>query len=189
MRIKKYSLLVVTLFFLQAIKAQSQKTNDYFITKKDTIFCTELTYTTTARGVLKSIKYTNLNGQKIEIKKNLPDVQTFYLFGSSYDKIPFKANKPDGPRKYTHRIVDGTLKVYLAEQTTSSSGNVSGVYRFFIKFPDGTFYKINKRKNLNNVIKPYLLKCLAFKSSYKGDFSTRQNPFIETIKFYNSVCK
>ena len=170
--------------------AQTDKPKDYFVTKTDTVFCTELTYNTTAQGYLKNFKYTDLTGKPVEIKKNVPDVQTFYHHGQTDDKIPLKADKPDSYIRYTCRSVDGPLKVYLAYQTYSSgSGSSSGTYRFFLKLPDGTFYKINNKKNLKNFIKPYLLKCPAFASNYKGDFSTREKPFIETIKLYNSLCK
>jgi hypothetical protein len=80
-------------------------------------------------------------------------------------------------------------KPSIAQQTTSSSGNVSGTYRFFIKMPDGSFHKINNKKNLNTIIKPFLLECNAFSSNYQGIFSTREKPFMETIELYNSLCK
>ena len=133
--------------------AQTDKPKDYFVTKTDTVFCTELTYNTTAQGYLKSFKYTDLTGKPVEIKKNVPDVQTFYHHGQTDDKIPLKADKPDSYIRYTCRSVDGPLKVYLAYQTYSS-GSSSGTYRFFLKLPDGTFYKINNKKNLKNFIKP-----------------------------------
>ena len=182
-------LVAVFLISSNLFFAQTEKPKDYFVTKTDTVFCTDLTYDLTSQGYLKSIKYKDLNGTSVEIKKNVPDVQTFYHFENTKDKIPLKANKPDGYIRYTWRIVDGPLKVYLAQQTVSGSGNVTGTYRFFLKLPDGTFYKINNKKNLKNFIKPYLLKCPAFASNYKGDFSTREKPFMETIKLYNSLCK
>ena len=179
--------LLLSLTFNAVAQQNSEK--NYYIIKNDTVFCTNLTYETTAQGVLKSLKYTDESGKQVETKQGVSDVTTIYHFGQMMDKIPFKAEKPDGIQRFTERIVDGTLKVYLASQYVSNSGGSTGTYRFFIKFPDGTFCKINNKKNLNSIIKPYLLKCEAFKNAYTGTFSTREEPFQEMIRLYNSLCK
>ena len=67
------------------------------------------------------------------------------------------------------------------------SGSV-GSYRFFIRMPDGTVHKINDKKNMNEVIKPFLLRYSEFKTEYKGEFKDDEYTFMEMIKLYNSLC-
>ena len=193
---------------------------DYFIVEKDTTFCSNLEYGTTAQGYLKSVRYTDTNGKDIVIKgrKEVPDVLTFYREEVSIDKIPLKASKPKSYVRYTPRAVDGKLKVYVRyplnmgpstihsnapnpltmANSTASSGAMGstqtmsgrmGVYKFFLKLPDGTYYKINNKKNMKKYIIPYLLECPEFKSQYTGDFSKEEEAFIEMIELYNSVCE
>lgn len=178
---------------------------DYFVAKGDTTFCTNLKYSTTSQGYLKSINYEDTNGHNviIEGRKKVPDVETFYIETKFIDKTPLKANRPDSYIRYTERSVDGKLKVYLAQQGYNSSrqytpgsphgdwssSGPSGTYRFFLKMPDGTYYKINNRSNMKKYIKPYLMKCSNFNNKYKGDYSTREKPFMEMIELYNSICE
>lgn len=178
---------------------------DYFVTKKDTTFCSDLKYSTTGQGYLKTLEYTNEGGDQVSMKgrKNLPDIKTFYIDSTFIDKTPLKADKPDSYIRYTPRAVDGKLKVYLEQQGYSSTtqytpgsaqgdwtqaGGPMGIYRFYLKMPNGTYYKINNKGNMKKYIKPYLLKCAAFKEQYTGDYSTREQPFMEMIRLYNSVC-
>ena len=176
----------------------------YFIVGNDTTFCDKLSYKTTGQGYLKSITYTTTSGEEVHVegKKNVPDVITFCINGSFFDKTPLKANKPNGYIRYTKRSVDGKLIVYLQQQGYDNSyhytpntygddwqkGGPVGTYRFYLKMPDGTFYKINKKGNIKKFIKPYLLECDKFKEAYNGDFSTEEKPFMEMIKLYNSLC-
>lgn len=198
--------LISTLFVVITVMCHLTCTaQKYFVVGKDTTFCTKLSYLTTSQGALNQIKYTDSDGKSVEIKgkSNVPDVTTFCINGVCSDKIPLKANKPNSYKRYTERIVDGKLKVYLAQQGHSSNyhytpgaaagdwsdtGGPVGIYRFFIKMPDGTYYKINSKKNMNKYIKPYLLKCSEFKSEYSGDFSTEELPFMQMIQLYNSLC-
>lgn len=206
MRTRHLLMSSMVLLYCGIINAQSTKSKNYFVTKrKDTTFCKELAYGTTAQGYLNKIGYVGLKGKKVELKgrKNVPDVVTFYLNGTSIDKIPLKANNPNSYIRYTERVVDGKLKVYLAQQGYNSAiqytpgsphgdfstGGPTGTYRFFIKIPNGTYYKINSKGNMNKYIKPYLLKCKEFNNQYKGDFSTREKPFMEMIKTYNKLCQ
>ncbi len=173
---------------LQFTNAQTDKEIDFFIVNSDTTFGKDLTYQTTAQGILKSITVKDPAGKSITVTKDVDKINTFRQYGTTYDRIPFKADKPSGVTRFTARKVDGILKVYLAQQA-STSGGPSGTYRFFIKFPDGTYVKINSKKNMENIIKPYLIKCSAFVSNYKGNYSTRENPFMEMITLYNSLCQ
>ncbi len=198
-------ILKTTIVLLLLITNINTYAQDYFIVKQDTTFCSDLKYSTTSQGYLKAIEYTDADGKTVLIKgrKNVPDVITFYIRYSTIDKIPLKADKPDGYIRYTKRMVDGKLKVYLAQQSTTSTitytpgapsgdwntGSARGSYRFFIKMPDGTYYKINSKSNLKKYIKPYLLQCEEFEKQYKGSFSTREWPFMEMIKLYNSLCE
>jgi DNA-directed RNA polymerase subunit L len=166
---------------------------DFFIVKEDTTFCNNLKFSITSQGYLKSMSYDELTGKSVSIegRKKVPAVLTFCIKGVLIDKTPLKAHKPDGYIRYTERAVDGKLKVYIGRQESVNLGNgnvPSGTYRFFIKMPDGTYYKINKKSNVEKYIKPYLLKCEEFKNQYKGDFSRREFQFMEMIKLYNSLC-
>lgn len=210
-------LIFTSSFLIFSVICYSQ---DYFVVENDTIFCSNLEYGTTAQGYLKSVRYTDENGEKVVIegRKEVPDVLTFYRQEVTIDKIPQKADKPKSYIRYTPRAIDGKLKIYIRypndigsstirsnapnpltmNNSTMSrnqngsmqtmNGNV-GVYKFFLKMPDGTFYKINSTKNMKKYIIPYLQNCLEFKDQYKGDYSNIEEAFIEMIELYNSVCK
>jgi len=220
---KKLLLFSIPALMLSTLSyAQSKKTNYYYVVKKDTVFCKSLSYGTTVQGYLKSINYEDLQGKKVTLsdKKDLPDVSTFYMNGSSLDKTPLKANKPNGYIRYTRRVVDGKIKVYLAKQgkitttgfehelatpanqmtavshpapgivtVSKTSTGAAGTYRFFVKLPNGTYYRINKKRDMKKFIKPFMLQCKEFAGKYKGDFSGHEADFIETAKLYNSLCK
>lgn len=93
---------------------------------------------------------------------------------------------------YNHgKVVNPTHSKY------STGYGATGIYRFFIKMPDGTFYKVNKKKNIEKYIEPYLLKCEEFKKQFKGFHFNRavnatldenEKHFIEQIELYNSLC-
>jgi hypothetical protein len=206
------------LFNYGIVNCQSKPTNYYFIKGRDTVFCSILVYQTNAQGVLTYLTYTDMDGKVISMsgKKNVPDVNTFCIGGEAADKVPINPNKPDGYYRYFPRAVDGKLIVYCpGQETISVIGNTtvagnpsnavshsspgysnvstthqgqSGPYIFFLKMPDGTIYKINKKSNMEDYIKPHLLACREFAKQYKGDFSSEEAPFMESIKLYNSVC-
>jgi hypothetical protein len=177
--------------------AQQEKGRNYFIIKgKDTTHCQELKYKTTAQGYLSGLEYTDDEGKKVKIdgRKKVPDVETICVNNVIYDKVPLKASKPDSYIRYTERVVDGKVKVYLDlpeynYNYASESGGPVGKYRFFVKLPDGTYYKINSRSNMKKYIEPYLKKCDEFRDGYKGPFSSNEEEFKKMIKYYNSVCK
>lgn len=212
--------IILFLLLIATINSYSQ---DYYIIDKDTTFCENLKYTTTAQGYLKQISY-SIKGKETLIKgrKNVPDIITFHTDSTTVDKIPLKADKPKGKYiRYTPRVVDGKLKVYKSKRkivtssydtgfkfqntryiTTHNTEGHAGIYRFFIKFPDGTYYKIDKKKNRKKFIEPYLLKCQKFKEAYTGDFVFKEKPnlkaeepfkeredsFKKIIELYNSLC-
>ena len=203
MKSLKIATLVVTLFI-----GTNGFSQDYFVANNDTTFCKDLDYTTNTQGFLIVVSYTDSTGSKIKIegKKKVPDVQTFYKKGVFIDKTPVKANKPDSYIRYEERDVDGKLIVYLGERGNASStyigkntlGNPTlmkssgyvGKYRFYLKMPDGTFYQINSEKNIRKYIEPYLMSCSEFESEYKGDvYDTSEEAFMATIRLYNSLCK
>lgn len=196
--------IILTLFLLSSTSGLKIQAQDYFIVKGDTTFCTDLEYKTTAQGYLKQIKFKDRYGNEVKIKgrRKVPDVLTFYIDSITIDKTPLKAHKPKGYIRYTERAVDGKLKVYVNQQRYNesvrytpgspngdfTSGGPMGTYRFFLKMPDGTYYKINKKKNMKKYIKPYLLKCKAFREKYTGDFSRKEYEFMKMIRLYNSLC-
>jgi hypothetical protein len=186
----------ITILFFLVSAGLNAIAQDYFIKGKDTVFCQQLEFKLNAQEYLKSVKYTDEKGNASTItdRFELLDIITIYQGGIYLDKIPLKANKPDSYIRYTIRAVDGKLRVYLAEQGYVHNPNPnfsgpSGIYRFFLKMPDGTYYKINSKKNMKTYIIPYLKQCSEFNKSYKGDFSSKEDPFMEMIRLYNSLCK
>lgn len=186
--------LAVCFIIINSIKSYGQ---NYFIVNKDTTFCTNLSYETTMQGFLKRITYTDINGNNVDIqgRKNVPDVETFCISNEFFDKTPLKPHKPKKYIRYTKRSVDGKLKIYVEQpkyvydpKEADGQRLVSG-YRFILKLPDGKFVKINKKKNIERIIKPYMLQCEAFKEKYTGTFDYTEAAFIETVKLYNSMCK
>ena len=53
---------------------------------------------------------------------------------------------------YLGRAIDGHLIVYLQQQKQSNNNDGTVMYIFYIKMPDGKFYKINNNKNMKNVM-------------------------------------
>jgi hypothetical protein len=198
-KIKLINILLFTLCFYESSIAQEEKPRYYFVTGKDSTFCTFLKYYTNNQGYLTGLSYTDLSGKKVYLdgKKNVPDVKTFAIGGYVVDKVPINPDKPEGYVRYLSRDVDGKLIVYCPERETRTEGTYNNGFRthnygpeiYFLKMPDGTIYKVNKKKNMEDYIKPYLLACKEFSKQYKGDFTDDQKPFMETIELYNSLCK
>ncbi len=180
---------IITMGYLIG-NAQSDKMKYYFVTKKDTVFCKKLRYDVTPAAHINEIDYTDMQGKQIVLKdkKNMPEVLTFHTDKETEDKIPIKPNQPKSYQRYTSRVVDGKLKVYLGTRGVLN-GSTTGMYRFFIKMPDGKFYKINSGRNMKKVIKPYLIKCKEFNDKYKGNFKRDESSFMDMIGLYNSLCK
>lgn len=187
-----------SLTVLLTFSAYSQ--TDYFVAAKDTTFCKNFTYKLTAQSYLASIAYTDLDGKSTDIKgrKNLENVSTFYKGGITIDKIPQQADKPESYVKWAKRVVDGKLIINYYENSMTTYGNynfnpsgivTTGITKFFIKMPDGTFYNINKNSDLKKNIIPYLKQCIAFNSAYNGDFRSDYYSFTKMIELYNSLCK
>jgi len=173
---KKLIVIILCSLIGAVVLGQDQ---DYFVVRNDTTFCDNLLYRTDPQGTLNKISYT-LSGKKVEIKgkKNVPDVITLYIKGEAIDRTPLKPKKTNGYVRFEPRRIDGKLIVYLdtphnAGTKKYTPGSVSGdwsdagakgSYRFLIRYPDGKFYKVNDKKNLRDIIKPYLLECEAFKA-------------------------
>ncbi len=180
---------------------------DYYIVENDTTYGKELRYEITAQGYLKEISFKKPDGTAIMLKKKkeLRNVTSLYINEISIDRVPLKPSKPEGYVRFLVRAVDGKIKTYSNDSyrpTTTTKytpgspfgdfkegGSKMGSYHYTIKMPDGTYYDIKKRKNLNNHIKPFLLKCQKFKKQYKGDYNTHEKSFNKTIKLYNSLCQ
>ena len=192
-----------TLFYLFTFTIfTSYSQTDYFVNVTDTIYAKNISYKLTVQSYLSKINYTDLDGKDKEIKgkKELEGVSTFFINGQIIDKIPQKAHKPEKYVKWANRVVDGKLIVnyYYNEMTTFGKNTynseqmtfrTTGIVKFFIKMPDGTFYDIIKNSDRKNHIIPYLQKCEAFKSAHNGKFEKDYASFIETINLYNSLCE
>ncbi|GAA4899531.1 hypothetical protein GCM10023311_26080 [Flaviramulus aquimarinus] len=153
------------------------------------------------------MNYKKLDGKmvKYEKRKECPNVTTFYKEGTTRDRIPLKASKPDGYVRFLPRSVDGKIKTYSNDsyRTKSSTkftpgdalgdwkqgGSKMGAYHYTIKMPNGKFYDIKGKKDMKKHIIPYLLKCEEFKKQYKGEFKTHETLFNKTIELYNSLCQ
>ena len=148
--------------------AQKNKATCYFVSEKDTVFCNDLSYTTSVQGELRKLEYKDLQGKKISLKgkENIPNVLTIFIDGAVIDKTPLNAVKPNGSTRYTPRILDGKL---IINQTDVGENNSPSDYIYSVKMPDGTYYKLND-KNMINSIKPFLEKCEKFKNEYKGNY-------------------
>lgn len=163
---------------------------DYFIKQtKDTVFCTDLQFSTNSRGEMNFLRYTRLDNSPIvfKSKKTVPFVLTLFIDGKTIDRIPLTPNAKK-QILYTERRADGALKVYLVHQDNSDSKEATVMYIFYIKMTDGQFLKINKKKNVQEVIIPHLKGCKAFLDVYKGDYSNKEDAFIEMIELYNQLC-
>lgn len=177
-----------------AVGLPAASQTNYFVYRTDdgtdTIFTKKIDYKVTAQGNLSRIQYTDLEGKtwEMEGRKNLENVETFYIGGGWTDKIPQKTNRPDSYVRWASRVVDGKLKVNHYSHTISSNSFSSGFIKFYIKLPDGVFYDIDKGRDMKEHIIPYLKQCDAFNAAYKGDFDNEFNQFVKMIQLYNSVC-
>ncbi len=204
---KKIFFTIVISFLSIAAIAQSTKSKLYFVTEKDTVFCEKMYYTKNAKGLC-TLQYKEINGDSVSIvgrgsRKRVPKVLTFYIDGSVYDRVPFMIHgRKNGFVRYDFREIDGKIIVYLDEGTTvfltpgtyTPTTKYSGVAtsyktRFYVKWPDGKFYKANSRKNMNKIFKPYLMKCKSFTAQCKGKYKIKIAPFMDMIRLYNSVCE
>lgn len=178
------------LFLFTTFSTVAQDEFDYFIKQtKDTVFCTDLQFSTNTRGELDFLRYIMLDDSPIvfKSKKTVPFVLTLFIDGKTIDRIPLTPNAKKQVR-YTERTVDGKLKVYLVHQDNSDSKDATVMYIFYIKMPNNQYLKINKKKNMEKEIVPYLKNCQAFLDSYKGEYSNKEEAFIEMISLYNQLC-
>jgi len=184
--------LLFSLMVAVSLHAHSQ--TNYFVYRTDagtdTIFAKNIGYEVTAQGYLGKITYIDLEGKiwEMEGKKNLKNVETFFIGGGWTDKIPQKTSKPDSYVRWASRIVDGKLKVNYYSHSIGNSFT-SNFTKFYIKLPDGVFYDIQKSRDMKEHIIPFLKQCEAFNAAYKGDFDDEFNKFVKMIQLYNSVCK
>jgi len=181
---------------------------DFFVTQtNDTTRGSQMGFSTNGRGFLTDLSYIDKKGQKVEIskRKNLGHIVCLTSGGTIYDRMPLKTKKPNGYHRFGERLVSGKIKVSLynnLHQTTSYNPyypgvaegrtsayqtTTSGTRLFQVTMPDGKIYTV-KRKNINKVIKPYLLQCEKFAAEYKGKFSAEQGQFVEMIRLYNKLC-
>lgn len=183
-------LRILLILFISVNSVYAQLDSDYFITQtKDTVFCTDLKYGLSTWGALNYLRYNQLDGSPIiyKSKKSAPLVLTLYIDGKTIDRIPLK---PNSKREilYTERTIDGPLRVYLKHQNTSSTSDATVMYIYYIRMPDGKFYKINDKKNMKTVIIPYVKSCPKFLETYSGDYSNKEEAFLDMIRLYNSLC-
>lgn len=199
------NLLCSSIFLLlsQFNFAQENSELDYYIVGSDTIFCTSLWYSKTIQSYIETVNYVDLEGDSVSMneKSEVRAIVSFHILGSTVDRVPQKANKPDKYVQWADRIVDGKLALnyYRKRSRTIELSNGAGgqnnsidskvIIIFYVKMPDGTYYDINKKSDRTKYIIPYLKKCKAFRDAYKGDYSHEKDEFIKTIELYNSLCE
>lgn len=186
----KITFFIILFSFSLFSNANAQKDLDYFIgQKKDTTFCSNLKYATNTWGDINYLNYNSLQGDPVvyKSKKTISLISTLHIDGKTIDRIPLKPNSKREIR-YAERTVDGPLKVYLIHQDNSYSSDATVMYIFYLRLPDNNYYKINDKGNMNSIIIPYLKKCEKFVSVFNGDYSNKEEAFIEMIQLYNSLC-
>jgi len=168
--------------------SQNQLSTYYFVNQAhDTTFCNAIEYRMNMRGYLDYLKYQTITGipWSLQGKKNIPDIVTFYLNGKTLDKIPYKLGSKSKLYVYSDRVVNGKLIVYLDYQIPDQTV----MYRFYIRFPDGVLFRINKRSDFDEIIKPFMLKCEDFNQAVNGILIADESDFIEAAKLYNFLCE
>ncbi len=211
-----------------SIQAYSQSEGDFFVVGSDTTFCNNLKYSQFGVREIIEIAYTDFQGNKVELtRKDVPDVLSFHIDGVFFDKNPFMPDQGGNNYRYDKREVDGKLKVYLSQNIWFDTlmvysavlkkdvpvvreHGLTGQYRFFLKMPDGKYYKANSKKDCNEYIQPFLSQCPEFANAFKGSLEKIENfasprmwvwdkrwgnitkdelNFMEAIALYNSLCK
>ena len=192
---KKNIPFIVLLSLISIISlAQSSKPNYLVKQNQDTVACSSIEESRNG-GNVTLLNYVDASGKRNEIKgkANCEEVKTYCINGQSYDLIPLKASKPDGYQRHMWRKIDGRIKVYdYANQIDNGQigeeYNYVTVVKYVALLPDGKYYDINK-KNIENYIKPEVMKCEGFKNGFKGNFSEKPKEFDAMIKLYNESCK
>ena len=161
----KIGMILILLLVIINIPGYAQVNNSqfYFINlQKDTVFCKSLNYGTNTKGNLNRLDYITINDVPYEFKgkKNVPNVLTFFIDGKTIDKIPYRLGSNSKLYVYSERLTDGGLIVYINHQIP----DVSVVYRFYVRFEDGTMYRVDKRSDFEEQIKPRMLSCEEFKN-------------------------
>jgi hypothetical protein len=159
----------------------------YFINlQKDTIFCKSLYYGTNTKGNLNKLNYVTTDEVPYELsgKKNIPIILTFYINGKTLDKIPYRLGSKSKLYVYSERLTDGKIKVYINHQIP----DVSVIYRFYAFFDDGKMYRVNKKSDFENHIKPIMLSCQKFKNTFNLEISDDEQEFLNAVRIYNSLC-
>lgn len=170
------------------VLAQMDAPQFYFINlQKDTIFCKSLDFGRNTKGYLNRLDYVTIDGVPYEIKgkKNVPHILTFYLDGKTLDKIPYRLGSKSKLYVYSERLTDGKIIVYINHQIP----DVSVVYRFYVRFDDGEMYRVDKRSDLEEHIKPRMLSCEKFKNTLTWEITDEEEKFLNAVKLYNSVCE
>jgi hypothetical protein len=186
-KIRMLLILILGIVFIPSF-AQEDIPDYYFINlQKDTVFCESLSYGTNTKGYLNRLDYITNDNVPYELngKKNIPNILTFYINGKSLDKIPYRLGSKSKLYVYAERLTDGAIKVYINHLIP----DVSVVYRFYVQFEDGLMYRVDKRSDLEEHIKPRMLSCEKFKDALTWEISDDEEKFLETVRLYNSLCE
>ncbi len=203
--LKHMNKTAITIFLLCFFKSLLSFSQDYIVHfSKDTVFCSNIDFSTNTQGFIDELSYKDNTGKNIQLKKrkNIPIINTISSAGTIYDRMPLKTKKPYSYHRFGKRLVSGKLcvskydnrvtkQVYKPQSQYNPVGGfkaeTSGTYLFQLTMPDGKIIKINKR-NIKKIIKPYMINCEKFKNEYKGNFSHEEEQFTQMIGLYNKVC-
>ena len=166
--------------------AQKDTPQFYFINlQKDTIFCKSLNYGTNTKGYLNRLDYVTTDDVPYEIngKKNVPHILTFYINGKTLDRIPYRLGSKSKLYVYSERLTDGEIIVYINHQIPDKTV----VYRFYVRFDDNEMYRVDKKSDFEDHIRPRMLSCQALGKSFKKEILNKEKEFLEAVKLYNSL--
>lgn len=177
------------------IPKEASSKSDYILLgeTKDTIFC-YITEMQRSAGKLTKIKYKDNAGNIQKVKG--ADITSLRINGIVVDRIPLKPSKPNGYQRHIEVKIDGKIKIYdhirlIADtdkkgvRTLYSVIGAGGDF-YTIKLDNGQYYDIDN-SNIKKYIAPYMQKCKALNSSYKGEYN--MDTIEEIVTMYNQVCK
>ena len=206
---KKLAILFILFGFIQVGVAQKPKIDkanlDYLVYEirdvkfnvdYDTVYCI-ITDFYRSNESIRRIKYIDLK-EKLHVLKDNNEIETIKTFRAgqyTLDYIPLKANKPNSYHAHIERKNIGAMIIYdhigLAAYTDKNGDRtfyyapgMRGEAKYAIKFPDGTFFDINK-KNIEKHIAPYMKMCNAFNRAF--DFIITIENVEEAVGVYNSL--
>jgi len=188
--------------------------NDIIIThSNDTIICF-ITDIANLGGKTTKIHYKDKEG-KIQSFWG-KEVKEFFLDGYNLVQIPLNSNKPDGYTRHYRRIYAGTIQIFIdayyasiykpkkdIREIYTSCGNCKrsldkgfdkkdNISFISILLPDGKYCHVDTKKDIENHLVPFLLKCNAVKDQFQNGIKFKKNDIdydlAEALNLYINNC-